>query len=281
MKTFKPFVILAAVLSLFLLCCVISNHIQKTTGKQVNPIVLVGIVALATVAMNFSKINAKAKKGGYAFGVIGANIFDMTQLQIKTILHAAILQHFGWELNSAGQMVEVSPGSGREIPKFSDGSRIIRHDLFQIQYLTPTENNFKFFNVAQSPALPFNSNFVAAEPNDKDLHVFFGLVAELATGAAAGDGPSILAFGAAAAGDEEVINGLVTFEINKRKELEKQAWKQLFVNDDAIKNYLRFPKPIVWEPGSGQELELRLAAAYAAGTHKFAKLALVGYKLTR
>lgn len=275
--TFKPFHIVAGIFALLLFSSVVTSHIEETTGQEVSPIVLsIGVVSIGAVSISFARI----KKGEAAYASIVANIFDMTQLQIKDIIMAAIYSHYGWRQNGAGKW-ERGPNSRVDLPSLPEEARIIRNDLFQIQYLTPTETTFEFFNKAQDPSKEFFSNVLEATPNKEELNVFFGITAEHATGAGAADTPDILSFGAPAAGEDEVLNGLVSYEINNRKELVKQPWKEKFVNEDPIPNYFRFPKALVWEPGNGQVLTLKLAKAYAAATHKFAKFSLLGYKLTR
>lgn len=219
-------------------------------------------------------------KGSYAYAATQADLFNPSQLQVKSIVMNAIYAHYGWKKRD-GKWSKDGISTARPIPELLDKLRITRRDLHQVRYLTPTESTFKFFDKSQDPNKPFESNFREASLPANKMMIFFGIVGELATGAGAADTSDILAFGVAGAGDEEFTNGIVSYEINKEKEVDEVLLKSLFVNDDAIKNYFRFPRPIVWEPSNGQALELKLSKAYAAGTHKYGRFTLVGFELTR
>lgn len=241
---------------------------------NINPIYPAALLFAGGVAASFVK-----KEKGVALLTTQADIFNPSQLQVKEIVLAAIYQHYGYEQNAAG---EWKPGpAAREIPELLDKLRLTRKDLHQIRYLTPTESSFDFFDKAQDPNAPFASNFKEASLTGNKMMVFFGVTGELATGAAAADTPDILAFGTPGAGDEELINGLVSYECNKQKELDTVAFKTLFINDDGIKNYFRFPRIIIWEPSNDQKLSIKLSKAYAAGVHKFAKFSLIAFELGR
>lgn len=241
---------------------------------NVNPVYPAAVVFVVGIAASFAR-----KEKGVAYAATQADIFNPSQLQVKDIVMAAIYQHYGYTQNAAGQW--TSGPAARQIPELLDKLRITRKDLHQIRYLTPTESVFEFFDKAQDPNAPFASNFKEASLQGNRMMVFFGITGELATGAAAADTPDILAFGTPGAGDEELINGLVSWDINKEKELDVVAFKSLFINDDAIKNFFRFPRIIIWEPSNDQKLTLRLSKAYAAAVHKFAKFSLIGFELGR
>lgn len=202
---------------------------------------------------------ASKKREGVLNVATQADPFNVSQLQIKDIVLTAIRQHFG----------------GREVPKILDKQIVRRRDIYQIQHLTVGESVFKFFT--KLSASPFFSNLKEVSLASNKMYIFFGIVAETATGASAADAASALAFAASA--DEEILNGEIMYKVNTKTRIEGQPYKTAFINDDAVKNYLRFPQPIVWEPAGENELELRLAAAFGAGVFKYQKFTLVGYEL--
>lgn len=259
------------IFSLFFVCLL---GVSIASAQNVDPKATAIVVLAVGTALSF----ATGKMKNVALFTTQANLFSDTQLQIKEIVKTAIYQHYGWQLIN-GNWTKVD--GARDIPELLDQLRITRKDYFQIRYLTPTESTFRFFDKALDANKPFESNFKEASLTGNKMYLVFGISGELATGAAATDTPDILNFGAPAAGDEEVTNSLINWEINRQKELEDVAWKSLFVNDDAIKNFLRLPRIIVWEPNNGQILTHQLAKAYAAGTHKFAKFGLHGLELSR
>lgn len=218
------------------------------------PFVAAGVVAFYVFTVSF---NGKRTEGMLSL-TTQADIFNVTQLQIKDIVDQAIAQHF----------------SGKEMPKLINKQIIRRRDIFDILYLTPGATNFKFFTAANKGV--FSNLTDVSLPNNK-MYVFFGIVAETATGAAAGDQPAILNFVSTV--DEEVLNGKFTYKVNSKIRVEDTLYKTAFINDDAIKNYFRFPQPIVWEPSGQNELELALCAAIGAGVHKFQRMALLGVEL--
>jgi hypothetical protein len=259
------------IFSLFFVCFL---GVSIASTYNVDPKATAIVVLAVGATLSFATGNLK----GVAMLTTQANLFSDTQLQIKEIVKTAIYQHYGW-LNVNGQWVK--PNGARDIPELLDQLRITRKDFFQIRYLTPTESTFRFFDKAQDANKPFESNFKEASLTANKMFLVFGISGELATGAAATDTPDILAFGAPGAGDEETTNSLINWEINRQKEIEDVVFKSLFINDDAIKNFLRLPRIIVWEPSNSQILTLQLAKAYAAATHKFAKFTLHGLELSR
>lgn len=268
----KTFLILFNICAALLIGTVVSSH------YDVNPVYPAAVVFAIGLGASFTQ---KGKQG-VAYGLTQANIFDPSQLQIKDIIAAAIYQHYGYTQNPGGNWVPKNSKSAREIPPLLDALRITRKDLFHVQYLTPTESVFNFFNAAQDAQKPFNSNFKEPSLPSNKMFIIAGIQAELATGAAAADTPDILDFKTPVAGtDEEVLNGLIFWQINTQKEIDGVPYKSLFINDDGIKNFLRLPRMIVWEPNNQMELQVRLCKAYAAATHKFAKISLLGYELTR
>jgi hypothetical protein len=233
--------------------------VEKT---NINPVYPAAVVFAIGLAVSFTRKIEKNSSGAYL--VKQADLFNPSQLQIKDIIKEGIRQHYG----------------EREVPKFLDKMRIVRKDLFHIQYLTPTIDAFSFFNGAQ-PA-NFFSNFKEASLTGNKMYVIGGIQAELATGAAAADTTDILDFKTPVAGtDEEVLNGFIFWKCNTIQELEYNLYKGLFLNDDGMKNFWRSPRLIVWEPQNQMEMQIRLCKAYAAGVHKFLKLSLMGYELTR
>jgi hypothetical protein len=226
--------------------------------------VLTPFVGAAVVAFYVFTISFNGKRTeGMAALTTQADIFNVTQLQVKDIVQQAIAQHYG----------------ERSVPEFLDKLIIRRKDLYAIKYLTPLQNTFKFFDTLLAE---FFTNVKEVSTGGRKMYVLFGIQFELATGAAANDAASALNFTTPVAGtDEEVLNGEFSFKINTKTRVENSLVKSAFVNDDAIKNYFRFPQPIVWEPSNQAEIELRLSAAYAAGVHKYGKFVLVGYELSQ
>lgn len=267
----KTFLILFNICAALLIGTVVSAH------YDVNPVYPAAVVFALGLGASFSQ---KAKQG-VAYGLTQANIFDPSQLQIKDIIAAAIYQHYGYTQTPGGQWGPKNSKSARDIPPLLDALRITRKDIFHIQYLTPAVDQSKaFFTAAQSSE--FFSNFKEASLPANKMFIIAGIQAELATGAAAADTPDILDFKTPVAGtDEEVLNGLVFWTINTQKEIDGVPYKSLFVNDDGIKNFLRLPRMVVWEPNNQMDFTVKLCKAYAAATHKFIKISLMGYELTR
>lgn len=238
---------------------------------------LIPHVAALSVAVYLFTHLFTGKRAGVMAAVTQADIFNVTQLQQEDIVLTAIYKHYGWK-NVGGTWTRGK--NGKEIPDLLNKQRITRRDIYDTNYLTPLADTFKFFDRASGAKPAFYSNLREVSLQGNKMYVFFGIMFELATGAGAADAASALLFAQPTlVTDAQVINGQVSYKINTKQELDATPWKSLFVNDDAIKNYFRFPEPIVWEPGNLQEFELRLAAAYGATTYRYARVTVIGFEL--
>ena len=224
------------------------------------------VAALCLAVYAFTHLFTGKRAEGLSFATMQADIFNITQLQKKDIVKQAIKNHYG---------------DSREVPNIEDKLRLVRHDLYQTKYLTIGTDGFDFFNQQGDPNKPLEHNFDFPTLPPNKLWLFFGIRAEVATGAAATDTSDILLFNAPAlVADAPLLNSQVTFKINTKIEIDRNPFKELFINDDAIKSYHRFEEPIAWEPGGQIQLTFKLAKAYGAGVFRFLRPTLVGIELT-
>jgi hypothetical protein len=235
------------------------------------------VFALSVAVYTFTHLFTGKRAEGVMSAVTQADIFNTTQLQMREIVMAAIYKHYGWEIINGDWQ---KGATGKEIPDLLNKQRITRRDIYDTNYLTIGQDTFKFFDRQAASKPAFYSNLREVSLQGNKMYIFFGLVFELATGASATDAASALLFTTPTlVADAPVINGQASYRINTKQELDATPVKHLFVNDDAIKNYFRFPEPIVWEPGNTQEFELRLAAAYGATAFRYGRVIAVGFEL--
>lgn len=224
------------------------------------------VAAICMAIYTFTHVFTGKRSQNLSFSATQADIFNVTQLQKKDIVTQALRSHYG---------------NSRELPLIDDKLRIVKHDLYQTKYLTIGTDSFDFFNQTGDPNKPLEHNFDFATLPPNKLWVFFGIRAELATGASAADTSDILLFNSPTlVADAPVLNSQVTFKINSKIEIDRNPFKELFVNDDAVKSYHRFEEPIAWEPGGQIQLTFKLAKAYGAAVFRYLRPTLVGIELT-
>src|SRR5690349_16308096 len=104
-KTFKPFELLSGIFSLLLISFIVATFAGFST------------IVVAAVMFVVASLFVKTHKG-FAYGVLGASIADMSQLQIKQFITAAIMNHYGYVQISTGGWDKTK--NSREVPAFTD-----------------------------------------------------------------------------------------------------------------------------------------------------------------
>lgn len=205
-------------------------------------------------------------------------LLNEQMLQIKMLVLAALMSHYGWEQNEAGQWKKGKAAREFRIP--TDTLRVKRADLFERKFCS-NDKIIELFTKGEVNN-EFVSNFKNSTlPQDK-FYVIIGIQLQSASGAAAA-GIDTLNFGTIT--ENELLNGLIEYEINGKSELEREPIASKFINQDDVPNFFRFPKPLVWEPNQNMTLRLKLPAAFdtAAVTpeNKWIEAKLIGYMLEK
>ena len=202
---------------------------------------------------------------------------------MKEFVTASLMSHYGFEQDESGEW--VSGPEAREIPKVLDSLRIKRKDYFHRLFIggdaaAAGERNHVFFDKAQDSKKPYDSNFREATLPGNKFFIAYGIQLESAVGAAAGtDAMSALDFGTVT--ENEILNGLIKFSVNNMDEISNDPIKSKFLNSDPVPNFLRLPRPIVWEPDEVLRVELDLAAAFLATIYVYANITLMGVLLEK
>lgn len=183
-----------------------------------------------------------------------ANLIATSQLEIKALLTEAIYLHYGFVQNPAGQWTKKE--GSRNMPSTLNAVRIKRHDLFARKHFG-TNKVLKFFDTVINGSNKFLSNqYETNLPAEK-----FGILAGLCLRESAGaSGAAVDALDFDSIAITNVENGLITLKVNDVIEIDKQPIKQLLDNTDGIKDFIRFPRLIVWEPNNKIELEIETNA---------------------
>lgn len=197
-----------------------------------------------------------------------ANIYDESQLQIEAIVRTALNQHYG----------------EKPQPKIISTLRIKPKTLFHRKHIGGSagaagETRHDFFTVGQSADAPFASNFKNANNPGDQFFLIFGLQVLTAVGASAADAEDILDYSRPV--DGEVLNGLLSFDVNNEEIFEDLNIGPAFINDESIPGFFRLPKIAVWEPDNNMKMQLRLADAFAAATYRYCKIVQWGIELSK
>jgi hypothetical protein len=200
-------------------------------------------------------------------------------INLKRFILAALFLHFAWEQDEDGEWSRGRNGRPISVPK--EALNIKRVDYFERVYLG-AKDTIELFNKGEVTDT-FRSNFRHSTlPQDK-FFVIVGIQLRSATAAPTANYGDV-AFDTVT--ENQLLNGLLDFEINGQKEVDRDPIESKFINGDAMPNFFRLPEPIVWEPNQNMTLRIKLPKAFDANhatepVHKHIEAKLVGYLLEK